>query len=131
MADPICTKASLVSRSAYFADIVLNPTQRLAMEVYLMSLQLDAAGGTDYTTDFRVLNEAATDLFRDVGESQRDAFFMAMLSSNATNAGATVPANPTLVESGVQCLQCYTPEQLERMKLALFCQLGTSKAYPQ
>lgn len=101
------------------------------MEVYLMSLELNAAGGTDYTADYAALNVAATTLFRDVGESQRDAFFMAMLSANATNAGAAEAENPTLVESGVRCLQCYTPEELERMKLALFCQLGTSKAYPQ
>ncbi len=130
---PTCTKASLVAASAGFRQQTFNSIQQLALEVYFRLKTVAAIGGTDYTgpTGIEDLAQAATDVFRDVGEDQRQAMLLAILGNNATASGAVISEDLDTLKEAIACLDIYDRDMLERMNILLQCESGASKDYPQ
>jgi hypothetical protein len=131
MANPTCDQSSLITGGKCYKNF--NSHDRKALKVYLMSLQLSAIGGTDYT-DFSdgTLNAAATEycgLLED-----RDALAVSWLvieANNAAEAGAVVPSDINDVAAAIKCLKNFPDWKLQLMELLLRCQLGRADSYPQ
>jgi hypothetical protein len=94
-------------------------------------LQLNAIGGTNYTSDIATLNTDANSLSCGFQPDNFDSAELVIAANNATAAGASLPATDAALAAAVKCLENYTFEQLTQMKLLLYCKLGRGKAYPQ
>lgn len=131
MANPTCTRASLIAASACYNGTRLSAHDQLARRVYFDMLQLQAIGGTDYRSAIATLATAANTLSCGFQPDNFDAAELVIAGNNATAAGATLPATQSALAEAVKCLENYSDFQLEQMKLLLYCQLGRGKAYPQ
>lgn len=105
----------------------MDSHKRLAMQVHALMLTVAATGGTDYTDDISGLIQAACPWVEmDRGTltgSKRDAAFTAILYSNATDAGAEVPATLLDKLEAIKCLQNVNYDTLKAMWYTLFCEL--------
>ena len=130
MADPTCDRDTLIEDSACLMNSILPGLEQKAAQIYLMVLQLEAIGGTDYTDELRgdLITDANT-LAGKMSDAQRQAVSLAIWSANATAAGATVPADVNDWKSSI--VELNHAEDLDAILLLLQCKLGVAKGYPQ
>lgn len=125
-----CTAAALVT--GCFNTEVFNHKQQLALIVYVLALELQAIGGTDYTSSLTGATSPgglvfdAAQVFQTMTEDQRWEALINILISNAAAAGASPPASPAAALTDIQCLTCAKEDQLIQMILWLLCNLGPS-----
>lgn len=131
MANPTCTRASLIAGKACLNGTLLDAKAKLVRRVYFDMLQLAAIGGTDYSSAIATMNVDANSLSCGFKPDDFAAAELVIASNNATAAGASVPSTKATLAAAVKCLENYTPEQLRQMQLLLYCKLGQAKAYPQ
>lgn len=131
MANPVCTKAALITEAACYGGCVLNIHEQLALEVYARLQTVKAIGGTDYEDDEDQLAIDAQNLFGDVGLAQQRQMQLAILLNNADASGAAISANPDTLQGFIVKLKVYDDAMLQKMNLLLQCKSGASKAYPQ
>lgn len=129
MANPSCAVSNFTAACSQLTNI--NIKQLRAEIIYLMALELQAIGGTNYN------GALATNLYNDavvatcgLDHAKMMAGEMVVASANATAAGASVPSFQDR-QTAIACLLNVPDDALERMKLYLLCQLGVHKAYPQ
>lgn len=126
---PICTRASYVEGWACLQT--LNARQRKAFIVYVMSRQLAAIGGTDYTLGpDGTLNDAVACLV-DLDKNQVTLANMVVENNNAVAAGADIPSDIQEIAEAIKCLENFEDNVLLRMQLHLRCSLGRAMDYPQ
>lgn len=133
MANPTCNATTLNTNGAqYCAQNGCSPHDRKALQVYFMVLQLKAIGGTDYTPNQLAQLVQDTESF-ECGETddQEDAALTALLSSQATAAGASVPVGVSAQLANIALFRNQTDDTLNDCMLLLKCKLGVHKAYPQ
>ena len=125
---PTCTAAALVT--GCFNTESWTPQDQLALIVYLMTQELKAVGGTDYTntltnvtTSGGLLYDAAQ-VFMKMTDDQRQEALINIYINNATSAGATTPATRPAAANAIACLANATPDQLAQAFLMLTCKLG-------
>lgn len=131
MANPTCTRATLISGMSCLSGNLLSPHDKLVRRVYFDLLQLAAIGGTDYSADIPGMNVDANSLTCGFQPDNWSSAELVIASNNATAAGASVPSTKDTLATAVRCLDNYTDEQLKAMQLLLYCKLGRGKAYPQ
>lgn len=124
---PTCTASSLVT--GCFSGEVLNAKQRMAFLVYFMALELNAVGGTNYTsllvsTASGGLLYDATQLAQKMTADQRQTAILNIYRNNAVAAGASPSADPSVLADNVKCLINATDDQLEQAFILLLCKLG-------
>ena len=132
MPNPVCNATTLITNAACYHRTQLNPIQQQSLLIYAKVLELAAIGGTDYRT------EMTGDLLTDAAcppshEDDITAARIAVAFANATEAGATVPADINDKLDAIACLQ-HVPggaNVLNRIDLLLTCKLGRAEAYPQ
>lgn len=132
MANPICTKDSLIAAAKCYFDFSAH--DRAALKIYFDSLQLAAIGGSSYDLDdsSRSLSLASICL-RDfqLPFCPPSPYHVAVAYSNAVAAGAVPASTPDTMATAIACLKLFPDADLAAMQLQLYCELGESKAYPQ
>lgn len=125
---PTCTAAALIN--GCFSGQAIDAHQWKAILVYLMALELNAIGGTDYTT--KLVDPAPGGLLGDANELAngftQDNFLNALLSvyfNNATAAGGAPSSDIQVLAANTSALYKATEDQLNMMILLLQCELGT------
>ncbi len=131
MANPTCTRATLISGGACFNKTVFSSQQQAALRVYFDLLQLAANGGTDYSAAIATLNLDATNLACGMQPDNFDTSELVIAYNNAVSAGATVPTARADLGAAIKCLENYDSFQLKQMQLLLYCKLGRGADYPQ
>ena len=130
MANPICTFVSLVEASPCLAGQVLSENQQLAIRIWFMVKELQAIGGTNYSTSLdTTLIADAVALARTMDLSQFRTAEMTIYKNNAVTAGATISSDTSSLLDSVKCLFNYP--NLKQVELLLLCKLGVHKAYTQ
>ena len=132
MANPTCNATTLITNGAPYKLGTIDPIRRKALRIYAMVLELDALGGTDYTT------ELTGDLLEDTKmpptlPNEVDAAHVAIAFDRADTAGASVPATLNEKLAVVKGL-IHVPggcERLDQIALYLECKLGVHKTFPQ
>lgn len=135
MATPTCTTAGLLETIPCFSPQVLNPHQNLALQIWMLANELDANGGTDYTSDLSStatggLIKAANDLFERAYPAQLDQAELTIYRNNAASAGASISSDIDTLLNSVADLQLVDMAMLEKMKLTLLCKLGSHRTPP-
>jgi hypothetical protein len=102
------------------------------LNLYAKILELDAIGGTDYTTALTttLLTDAAS-VICGMTPEQRLAARINLAFTNATAAGAEVPSTMKLKLEAISCLVNVDDETLDKADLLVTCKLGVHKAYTQ
>lgn len=131
MANPTCTRDSLIDSAACLNGGVLSAQEKLARKVWFQAKQLAAIGGTNYTADIEGLNTAADSLTCGMTPDNLDSSELVIEYNNAVAAGASVNTDKDSLAGDVKCLANYPPNVLRNMSLLLKCKLGRGKAYPQ
>ncbi len=131
MANPTCTRDSLISGAACYREPVISKHDQDARLVYLKVLELQAIGGTDYRSAVNTLFVDANTLSCGFQPGDFDGAAVVIAANNATAAGASVPSTRATLADAVKCFENFTDFQLKQAKLLLDCKLGVSKAYPQ
>jgi len=131
MANPTCTRATLISGAACFREPVISKHQQMARKVYFDMLQLAANGGTDYTSAVRTMQDDAVNLSCGFQPGDFDGAAVVIKFNNAVSAGATVPTDPQVLAQAVRCLEDFDDFVLKQMQLLLDCKLGRAADYPQ
>lgn len=131
MANPVCSKSTLVASKACYDGKRLSDHDQLVRRVYFDMQQLAAIGGTNYLSSVSTLASAANVLSCGFKQDDFDSAEVAIAANNATSAGATLPATQPALAEAVKCLENYSDYQLKQMKLLLYCALGRGKSYPQ
>ena len=132
MANPVCTRASLVANSVCFRSF--NAQERAALLIYLNSRELAALGGTNYTlTSGGTLEAAAVCLKYLPGQKFRSPSIYELLiaSNSAVAAGAVFASTQTALAAAIACNKNFPEDDLMAQMLQLLCDLGVHKAYPQ
>lgn len=127
---PDCTETVLREGAACYQTLD-GHIVRVA-QVYAQILELNAIGGTDYTTDISALLQDACKWKRmgpGLGVGIREAVRLFILLRNAEGAGASVPANLIELMSAISCLKDMDEDTLNAVAHELECQLGTHEAY--
>jgi hypothetical protein len=133
MANPTCSTTTLVTDAAPFRrDSEINPKQQKCLLIYAMALELNAIGGTNYTSSLAttLVSDAAT---LTIGMT-RDELTAALINLGfvrATAAGASVPAPINTKLSNLGLLVQVDDLLLEKIFVLLTCKLGVHKAYVQ
>jgi hypothetical protein len=121
-----CTVASYVSAGACFTRSNFSRTEQQAIKVYRLAQLVSGVGGTDYTTA-ATLWAAANTATCGMTEDQVFAGMISVLNAAPTmNSSAifgTSPASLTLATAAaaIACLKEYSPQQLDKMELFLWC----------
>jgi hypothetical protein len=130
MANPTCTRDTLVASSKCFTVKNLEPHHRDALLVYFMVKELAAIGGTDYSAALTsTLLTDSVALAKTLNADERSAAVLAIAYNNAVAAGASVSTNINTLMGNIKCL--VNVPDLEAMKLLLLCKLGVHKSYTQ
>lgn len=130
MANPTCTRASLVEASPCLAGTSLSLHQQQAVRLWFMILELQALGGTDYRSTLQsTLMQDAVTLADTMNPSQRRTALMTIYRNNAVAAGASPSSDPSALLASVACFTNFP--DLDQIELLLLCKLGTHKSYPQ
>lgn len=131
MANPVCTQTTLVEGGNCIS--IFDAHRLKALKVYVMSRQLAAIGGTNYTlTSTGTLNEAAT-AFCGLQADRKllNRAWTVIEINNAREAGATISEDPDVLAENIECLENFPDWKLNLMELLLRCQLGRADGYPQ
>lgn len=120
-----CTREEFISEPCYTR---LTLIERKAFMVYLLALELDALGGTDYT-DPETLNEAAVCVHTLTADQQAVAELV-IQAGNTSDSGGDLPATDD-IPAAIACFKNYQLAQLNSMELFLRCSLGRHAALPQ
>ena len=129
MANPVCTRASLIDGGKCFAN--LNESQQKAARIYFMALELAAIGGTTYTlTPQGTLAAAAKQYLRFMPNNFANSQLV-IDYNNAVSAGASPASTQATLQTAIKCIEIQGPLMMECMILELLCELGRHKAYPQ
>lgn len=129
MANPTCTRASLIDGGKCFAN--LNKKQKKAALIYFMAQELAAIGGTSYTlTAQGTLVTAAKQYLRFMPNNFENSQLV-IAYNNAVAAGATPASTQATLQTAIACVENQGPLMMECMLLELLCELGRHKAYPQ
>lgn len=131
MANPTCTRATLISGGACYKGPRLSNHDQQVRRLYLQVLQLAAIGGTDYSAAVNTLFADANTLSCGFTPDDFDTSMVVIAANNATSAGATVPATQAALSDAVKCYSKFTDFQIKQANLLMACLLGRSKSYPQ
>lgn len=134
MANPTCTRSSLMTTNPAFGLQGFTPRQYRAAKLYLMALELKGVGGTDYTS--AMTTTLISDAITLVGNGQNDPNQMriAMLQvqrNNTAATGETVPSTFNALNAATKCCFQNMEAPFDAMELLLLCKLGVHKTYPQ
>ena len=131
MANPTCSRASLMAAAGCLKSPVLNSHQQQAMLIYFMASQLKAIGGTDYTSALSTTLVTDSDCLKTLYPGERDAVRLVIEENNANSAGAALSTSINTLMKAIACLQNVDANTMEVMEIYLRCQLGRAKSYPQ
>ena len=133
MANPVCTRASLVEAVPCLRD-KLTPRQRKLAQIYFMANELAAIGGTNYLSGMStgkstpaILSDSVA--FRTLNIAEVETADIQIDYLNASNNGGSPAANTSDILADVACLQAY--DNLDSIYILLKCALGRHAAYPQ
>jgi len=133
MANPTCSTTTLITDAApYRLDSDLNPKQQKCLLLYAMALELNAIGGTNYTSSLAttMVSDALT-LENGMTTDQVTAALINLGFVRATAAGASVPSDLATKLSNLGLLIEFDDVTLNKIFLLLTCKLGVHKGYPQ
>lgn len=133
MANPTCTRATLLETNPGFGGAGFDRNQAKAAAIYFMAAELAAIGGTNYLSAMTTtLVEDATTL---AGSADPNQYFIGLMNvarNNAVAAGASVSDNLSTINAQTGCcFQSIGPDGMDWIILLLLCRLGVHKAYPQ
>ena len=132
MANPTCNATTLITNGAPYKLSTIDSVRRKALRIYAMALELDALGGTDYTTE--LTGELLADSKGPPSlPNEVEAALVAIAFDRATAAGASVPATLNEKLAVVKAL-IHVPggcERLDNITAWLECSLGVHKSFPQ
>jgi hypothetical protein len=131
MANPTCTKATLISAGACLSGKLLSEHDRKVLQVWFMAKQLAAIGGTNYTADLETLASDSNSLTCGFQPDDMATSELVIEKNNAVSAGASISSDKDTLAGDVKCLDNYSDFALNQMILNLRCKLGRGKAYPQ
>lgn len=129
MANPTCTRASLIDGGKCFAN--LNENQRKAALIYFMSLELAANGGTSYTLTPQGTLAAAAKQYLRFSPTNFKTSEVVIAYNNAVSAGASPATTQALLQAAIKCIEIQGPLMMDAMLLELLCELGRHADYPQ
>ena len=126
-----CTRATFTDDVGCFQNF--DSHQRKSLLIYYGVLELAALGGEDYTAqlgpDGSLATDSACNLTLDSYQQELAALLIAQ--NNASDSGATVPADKDEMAAAIACLKNQPPAMLDAMWLTVLCALGRHAAYPQ
>jgi hypothetical protein len=131
MANPQCSRESLIDNGACFSGSVLPSNKQKALKIYFMAKQLAAIGGTNYIGNLTTTLIDDSKCKTQLSPSQFDVARITIEKNNAAAAGASISSNTQDWMADIACLETATPIQLKAAELHLRCELGYGHAYPQ
>lgn len=131
MADPICTRDSLISGAACFKNV--DAHDRKALLIYFKVHELFGITGTDYTAQLGPGGTLNTDAaaYNTMSALDLELAHLVIASNNAIALDPTTSTNIQTLMEDIKCLQNFDDVTLARMLLLVECQLGVHKDYPQ
>lgn len=131
MADPICTRDSLISGSACFKN--LDAHDRKALLIYFKVVELAGILGPDYVAQIGPGGDLNTDAaeYKTMSDFDVEVAKVVIASNNAIAVDPTTPTNIQTLMEAIKCLQNFDDSTLDRMHLFVECNLGRHKDYPQ
>ncbi len=124
-----CTRASLLTGGACFTEPNFTSRQQEALFVYMLAKIVDSAASTNYSSDASGTWSGANSLTCGMTKDQLQAGMLAVLNLSLANGTfllfslETTAATKAVAAEAIKCFELYSDEQLQKMKVFLFCAL--------
>lgn len=125
MANGECSLDTMETGTACLIE--LSDKEKLAAQVWYMTQELDACGGTAYTIDTL---QAAAACLKEVSDRRLKAIQAWNAYISALTAGASVTGTADEVQNNIKCFRELSMHELEAMKTFLECQLQECVTVP-
>lgn len=126
MANYTCNLNQILRNSACFGDNCMSKTDRKAIDIYLKIKNLQASGGTNYSSNLSgLMKDSRLWQLRSSDTLERVDLWIDM--QNAVFNGAVINQNANALATAAKCIRgaCLGPDQMRGVSAFLKCALNT------